>query len=127
MKIWAGYGSEHSMNLVLIGKFKEAKDAENAEGIVSKIRDQASEDEAYVISHASPENQRFSDAMLALLRAHELHMFSPADLEQFASEHSLDREEALITIRTDEADVSAFVKFILRTNTQKNQRLRVNR
>ncbi|HGF4754077.1 TPA: DUF6375 family protein, partial [Escherichia coli] len=23
MKIWNGYGSEHSMNLVLIGKFKQ--------------------------------------------------------------------------------------------------------
>ena len=28
MKIWTGYSSEHSMNLVLIGKFKQAKDAE---------------------------------------------------------------------------------------------------
>ena len=27
MKIWLGYGSEHSANLVIIGKFELAKEA----------------------------------------------------------------------------------------------------
>ena len=28
MKIWNGYGSEHSMNLVMIGRFKTVGEAE---------------------------------------------------------------------------------------------------
>lgn len=31
MKIWQGYGSEHSMNLVMIGHFKSPKDATHAQ------------------------------------------------------------------------------------------------
>ena len=27
MKLWMGYGSEHSANLVMLGKFKSAEDA----------------------------------------------------------------------------------------------------
>lgn len=38
MKIWNSYGSEHSMNLVLIGSFVQAKDAENIEKFVTKLK-----------------------------------------------------------------------------------------
>ncbi len=110
MKIWTGYGSEHSMNLVLIGKFKQARDAENVESLLLKLRDQAVEDYTYTSSHLPPADQRFSDAMMSLLRANELNTLSPADLEQFAFDHNLDREGERITIKTDEADVSAFIK-----------------
>jgi hypothetical protein len=101
------------MNLVLIGKFKQARDAENIESLLGKLSDQAVEDEVYSISRSSPEHQRFSEKMLSLLRAHELHILSPADLEQFASEYNLDRKGEHITIRTDEADVSAFIKIFV--------------
>jgi hypothetical protein len=113
MKIWSGYGSEHSMNLVLIGKFKQARDAENVKSLLDKIADQASKDEAYSISHSPPENQRFSEEMLSLLRAHKLHTLSPIDLEQFALEHHIDQENDSITVMTDEVDVSAFIKIFL--------------
>lgn len=113
MKIWTSYGSEHSMNLVLIGTFKQARDAENVESLLLKISDQAVKDEAYSISHSSPEYQRFSDEMMSLLRAHKMYTLSPADLEQFASEHTVDHEAECITIRTDEADVSAFIKVLV--------------
>jgi len=113
MKIWNGYGSEHSMNLVLIGNFKQARDAEHVEDLLQKLKDRVVEEEAYSISHASPEQQRFSDEMLSLLHAHKLYSLSPAELEQFAYEHSLHREGASITINTDEADVSAFIKIFV--------------
>ncbi len=60
MKIWNGYGSEHSMNLVLIGKFKRAKDAEKVEKDIDKLSAQASKDDSFSIAFASPEEQRFS-------------------------------------------------------------------
>lgn len=113
MKIWMGYGSEHSMNLVLIGKFKQARDADGVEDLLNKLRDQSVKDEAYSISSDSPEDQRFSDEMLALLRANEIYTLGPADLEQFASDHRVDHKGDRITIKTDEADISAFIKIFL--------------
>ena len=113
MKIWNGYGSEHSMNLVLIGKFKQARDAENIESLLRKISEQAYEDEAHLISHSPPENQRFSEKMMSLLRAHKMYTLSPADLEQFFLDHSLDRQGECITVTTDEIDVSAFIKIFV--------------
>lgn len=59
MKIWNSYGSEHSMNLVLIGSFVQAKDAENIEKFVTKLK-KASEYEEYYLSGEPPENHRFS-------------------------------------------------------------------
>jgi hypothetical protein len=37
MKIWKGYGSEHSMNLVMIGHFKEACDAREAKRLIDQL------------------------------------------------------------------------------------------
>lgn len=113
MKIWNGYGSEHSMNLVLIGRFKRAQDAEKVEKDIGKLSAQASKDDSHSISFGEPEDQRFSDEMLSLLRSMKLNTLGPADLGQLVSEHHLSREGDRITITTDEAEVSAFVKLFI--------------
>lgn len=113
MKIWNEYGSEHSMNLVLIGKFKRAQDAEKVEKDIDKLSAQASKDDSHSISFGEPEDQRFSDDMLSLLRNLKLNTLGPADLGQLVSEHQLRREGDRITITTDEAEVSAFVKLFI--------------
>ena len=113
MKIWNGYGSEHSMNLVLIGRFKRAKDAVKVEKDIVRLRAQASKDDSHSISFSGPEDQRFSDDMLSLLRSLNLNTLGPADLGQLGSEHHLRREGDQITVTTDEAEVSAFVKLFI--------------
>lgn len=113
MKIWNGYGSEHSMNLVLIGRFKRAQDAEKVEKDIGKLSAQASKDDSHSISFGEPEDQRFSDEMLSLLRSLKLNTLGPADLGQLVSEHHLSREDDRITITTNEAEVSAFVKLFI--------------
>jgi len=40
MKIWRGYGSEHSSNLVMIGRFKTVGDAEAAKRIIDRLAEQ---------------------------------------------------------------------------------------
>jgi hypothetical protein len=37
MKIWWGYGSEHSMNLVMIGKFASVGEAEAAKQLIDRL------------------------------------------------------------------------------------------
>lgn len=113
MKIWNGYGSEHSMNLVLIGRFKRAQDAEKAEKNIDRLSAQASKDDSYSISFGEPEDQRFSNGMLSLLRSLNLNTLGPADLGQLVSDHHLKREGDQITVTTDEAEVSAFVKLFI--------------
>lgn len=113
MKIWNGYGSEHSMNLVLIGRFKRAQDAEKVAKDIDRLSAQASKDDSHSISFGGPEDQRFSDDMLSLLRSLNLNTLGPADLGQLVSEHHLRREGDRITVTTDEAEVSAFVKLFI--------------
>ncbi|RIJ08302.1 hypothetical protein DXT77_22515 [Pseudomonas sp. 91RF] len=113
MKIWNGYGSEHSMNLVLIGRFKRVQDAEKVEKDIDSLSAQASKDDSHSITFGEPEDQRFSDDMLSLLRSLNLNTLGPTDLGQLASEHYLRREGDRITVTTDEAEVSAFVKIFI--------------
>lgn len=113
MKIWTGYSSEHSMNLVLIGKFKQAKDAEDVADVIKKLCEQTTKDDTYAIAHAPPEDQRFSDGMMALIRQFELYMLAPEELGQFSFEHSVEQDGDTIKISTDEADVSAFIKLFV--------------
>lgn len=113
MKIWNGYGSEHSMNLVLIGKFKRAQDAEKVERDIGKLSAQASKDDSHTIAFDGPAHQRFSDEMLSLLGKLDLNTLGPADLGQLVSDHRLERKDDRITVTTDEAEVSAFVKLFI--------------
>ena len=87
MKIWNGYGSEHSMNLVLIGRFKREQDAEKVEKDIDRLSAQASKDESHTIAFDEPEDQRFSDDMLSLLRSLKLNTLGPADLGQRTYHH----------------------------------------
>jgi len=113
MKIWNGYGSEHSMNLVLIGRFKRAQDAEKVEKDISRLSAQVAKEDGYASAFAEPEDQRFSDEMLSLLLSLKLNTLGPSDLGQLVSEHHLRRENDQITVTTDEAEVSAFVKIFI--------------
>lgn len=114
MKIWNGYGSEHSMNLVLIGKFKKIQDAEKAEDSIKKLSTQAlKDDSASLLFRPDPKDMRFSKDMLSLLMNLNLGSFSPDELGQFLLDHRIERQGEHITITTDEADISAFVKLFI--------------
>lgn len=113
VKIWNGYGSEHSMNLVLIGRFKRVQDAAKVEQDIDKLTAQALKDDSHFISFGELEDQRFSDDMISLLHNLKLNTLGPSDLGQLVSEHDLKREGDRITVKTDEAEVSAFVKLFI--------------
>ncbi|WP_295959122.1 DUF6375 family protein [Rhodoferax sp.] len=101
------------MNLVLIGKFQRAQDAEKVERDIGKLSAQASKDDSHTIAFDGPADQRFSDEMLSLLGKLNLNTLGPADLSQLVSDHHLERKDDRITVTTDEAEVSAFVKLFI--------------
>lgn len=113
MKIWNGYGSEHSMNLVLIGRFKQVRDAEKVEKDITKLTAQALEDDSHSLLFAGPDDQRFSEKMLSLMSNLKIVTLGPSDLGQLLSEHNIERKDDQITVKTDEAEVSAFVKLFV--------------
>ena len=108
MKIWHGYGSEHSMNLVMIGHFKSSEDAKKTQGLIEQLTDGL----RGKIDVGTP-YERFSDEVMELLRGANCHILGPSELEQFLYDTHIQVEEDKIILTTDESDVSAFFKLMI--------------
>lgn len=108
MKIWNGYGSEHSTNLVMIGHFKSPEDAEETQ----KLIEQLSEGLSDKIDIGTPYN-RFSDDVLDLLRETNCNILGPSELEHFLYDTHTQVEGDKIILTTDESEVSAFFKLMI--------------
>ncbi|CAA9350831.1 MAG: hypothetical protein AVDCRST_MAG93-7110 [uncultured Chloroflexia bacterium] len=114
MKLWYGYGSEHSMNLVMIGQFKDAGDATEAKEVIERITEQVGIDIEADHIEVGEQTDRYSDDMLTLLGSGvNVHHIYPAELEQFAYDVSVEVEDDKVLVTTDEIDVSAFLKVLL--------------
>lgn len=113
MKIWTGYGSEHSSNLKLIGHFHTEGAAKSAEQVFERLRDRVY---AEISAETYDENQdppELSDGIAELLRELKLWGVGPADVDNFAYDHSISREGADIVLTTDENNVGGFVKILV--------------
>ncbi len=108
MKIWQNYGSEHSANLVMIGRFKEVSDAKKAAETIETIKDYlrtATED-------YNEDSDRYSDGMLALLQKLRFHP-SPSELQQFQLDIRVEQKSNSLVITTDETEISAFLRLLI--------------
>jgi len=108
MKIWNSYGSEHSMNLVMIGQFKNSDDAKKTKELIDKfsgeLRDKID------IGKAS---DRYPDNVRDLLRDTNCYILRPFELEHFLYDVSTELKGDKIILRTDESEVSAFFKLMI--------------
>jgi len=105
MKIWNSYGSEHSANLVMIGRFKETSDAKEAKEAIERI-------EKYISQTGDDHRHatRYSEEMLDLLTELRVNSIQPAELEQFSFQPRLELKSNEIVLTTDEMDISAYLK-----------------
>ncbi|MDA0865430.1 MAG: DUF6375 family protein [Cyanobacteria bacterium] len=108
MKVWRGYGSEHSMNLVMIGQFKSIDKAEK----VKKTIDLLTNELTNTIEVGRPLN-RYGDDVLDLLGEINCHILAPSELEQFLYEFTSKVEGERVILTTEESDVSAFIKLMV--------------
>lgn len=108
MKTWNSYGSEHSANLVMIGRFKEVASAEEAMAAIEKITDLITS-----TSDDHREARRFSEEALRVLQECKAYNLAPAELEQFIYDVNPKLEGDRIEIHTDEPDLSAFLKLLV--------------
>lgn len=112
MKIWKGYGSEHSANLVMIGYFREAHAAEEVNKLLEQLVIQVSNDANTSQDDTVPKD-RFTDKMLELLETAKLYSLASAELEQLIYDVRINVDGNKIVITTDEIDVSAFLKVLI--------------
>lgn len=108
MKIWNGYGSEHSMNLVMVGHFKSTEDAEKTQKLFEQLTDSL-RDKIDIGSS----NDRFSENVLDLLRETNCYNLSPSELEHFLYETNTHVDGDKIVIKSEEIEVSAFFKLMI--------------
>lgn len=108
MKIWYQHGSEHSANLVMIGRFKDATEATKAREIIDALTKQAVEDQDKRALILGSPSERYGNAMLDLLGELNVASIGPQELEQFLYEVSVKVEGNKIILTTDE--ISAFFK-----------------
>lgn len=108
MKTWNSYGSEHSANLVMIGKFKDAGSAEKAKEAIDKITEYMTSEN---VERPSPNS--YPDGLMDLLTKIGFFSLAPNELEQFTMDIRSELDDQKIVITTDEPDVSAFLKLMV--------------
>lgn len=113
MKIWYGYGSEHSMNLVMIGRFKEETDALKAKQVLDRLTEQVTaEVQAGRLTMGEPID-RYDERLFELLREVEIYILGTSELEQFAYEARVEVKGDQVVVTTEESDVSAYLKVLI--------------
>ena len=113
MKVWYGFGSEHSANLVMIGKFKDSQDASEAMRMIDEITEQVYSDVEVGQIEVGEITDHYTDTMMDLMRRLNIYVISPNELEQFAYDVNVSVNNDEMTVRTDEGDVSAFLKLMI--------------
>ncbi|WP_437336604.1 DUF6375 family protein [Sorangium sp. So ce394] len=113
MKIWYQHGSEHSMNLVMIGHFEDASEATKAKEIIDALMKQVAEDQEKGTLVVGSPSERFGEEMLNLLVRLNIGSIGPQELEQFAYEFSVEVDGRDVILTTEEFDVSAFLKVMV--------------
>lgn len=113
MKVWYGFGTEHSMNLVMIGRFKDAATAKTVHDILDALRTALREEESAGRLVVGEPGDRYSDQVLQVLSDLGIHSIAPSELEQFLYDLDLRREGESVVMTTDEYDVQAILKVLL--------------
>jgi hypothetical protein len=114
MKIWHGYGSEHSASTVMIGHFKSQDDAKSALKEIELLQMKAGKDQASgKIDPFGGLNDRYPDGLLEA--AEKLHIWdlSLVDYSSFTFEFHTKQVDKRIEFYTDESEIIGYVKFLV--------------
>lgn len=111
MRIWHSYGSEHSMDLVLVGKFETVSGAEAAieqmEALKALAQAEWSDDDW------RRQDERMPESLAAELMKLKLYDMGRPDVDIYYFEHSVERNGATVRIWTEESEVQGFLKVLI--------------
>lgn len=111
MRIWHSYGSEHSMDLVLVGTFETMTDAEAAVERMERLKALA-EAEWTDDDWRRPE-ERMPNSLAEELLKLNLYEMGRTDVDIYAYDHSLERKGATVRVWTEESEVQGFLKVLI--------------
>jgi hypothetical protein len=111
MRIWNGYGSEHSMNLVLIGRFQEVTGAKAAEERMEALK--ALAETMWSDDDWRSRDERMPSELSQALYEMKLYDMGRSDVDNYAFDHNVTRDAETLRIWTDESDVQGFLKVLL--------------
>jgi hypothetical protein len=110
MKIWRGYGSEHSYRLVLIGHFQSEEAAAEVEGKIARLQEEVP---GFPEADWETRTGRFSDDLLNLLEEIKAWDLNRADVQGMLYDFAVERDGAEIRITGDDGDIQGFVKLMI--------------
>ncbi|MFF4757761.1 DUF6375 family protein [Streptomyces sp. NPDC001276] len=111
MRIWHSYGSEHSMDLVLVGTFETVSGAEAAMERMEALKTLAE-------AEWSDDDWRRADERMPRALADELgklrlYDMGRSDVDIYALDHSVQRTGSTVRVWTEESEVQGFVKVLI--------------
>lgn len=109
MKVWHEVVSEHSMNLRMIGVFKEVQDADKAKEVIEKFTKYAKDKEGEL----NESTKRYDKTLIDLMEKYRVYSIGPNEMEQFIYNVSVEVDGSNVVITTDESEVSAFMKILI--------------
>jgi len=114
VKIWNGYGSDHSSSLMIIGHFKASTDAEKTMALIEELTSTAGNDLAAGSIEYLEDNDDFSEATREKLRELNLYSLSPSEIADFALLNASPRVEGSdIRIFSDDVEIGGFIKLMV--------------
>ena len=114
MKIWTGYGSEHSANLVMIGKFKSAEDATSFLAELEKLETMVQEDPSTDEVFYEFPKQMLDKLVYGTIRF--CRDFEPKDLNDFRQDlhrNQLEENPSMVEFRSDVTGWAGLIKMLL--------------
>jgi len=107
VKTWNSYGSEHSLNLVIIGHFKEEEQAEKFEQLTDRVTNFLTENPTFDF-----QADRYDSNTLDFLGKENLFSLTPQQLGHLVCDVHVTRHEKDIHVRSDD-DVNAFISLLI--------------
>ena len=111
MRIWHSYGSEHSMDLVLVGTFETVSGAEAAADAMRALK--ALAEAEWSDDDWTRRDERMPPALATQLADLSLYDMGRPDVDIYAFDHSVEQTESTVRVRTEESDVQGFLKVLV--------------
>lgn len=110
MRIWHSYGSEHSMDLVLIGTFEKVSDADAAVERMERLRELAEQEWS---DDTWERHERMPSSLLEALTQMKLWDMGRTDVDIYAYDHKVTREGNRVRVWTEESEIQGFIKVLI--------------
>lgn len=114
MKLWMGYGSEHSANLVMLGKFKTAEDATGFLAELEKLEKLIQEDDSSDDVYREFPKRIMDEVFNGRIRF--CSDFAPKDLEDFRMDlqrHQRVEDQRIVEFKSDVTGWAGLIKMMV--------------